>query len=133
VFLDTATCTGKDWIMHTSAHMPMGNYGPHEMEDPDQENCCAIGAPEQSSHGVSNMATCTSKDQGMHASTHMPMGNHRPLEMEDPIEKITVPLVLQNGIAVVVCHPTLPLVPAKIGSCMQVLTCLWATMGLTNL
>jgi len=57
---DTATFTGKDWIMHASTCMPMGNHRPHETKDPDQENCCAIGAPEWSIHGVSSdTATCT--------------------------------------------------------------------------
>jgi len=30
VFLDTATCTSKDRVMHASAHMPTGNYGPRD-------------------------------------------------------------------------------------------------------
>ncbi len=52
-----------------------------DTEDPDQANCCAIGAPEQSSHGVSSdTATCTSEDWIMRVSAHMPTGNHRPCE-----------------------------------------------------
>jgi len=53
----------------------------HQIEDPDQGNCCAIGTPEWSRHGVSSdIATGTGEDQGMHAGACMPTGNHRTHE-----------------------------------------------------